>query len=279
MLTNLCDVHTHTVASRHAYSTIEENARMGSERGMELVGSTDHFGCMLASGVQLDGTGADIRDYQYFLDYLVWPREWYGVTILRGVEADIVDAQGHLFGHGIPAPNKIPGDPYPEAFDLETRVLLDTDYAIASVHTKSFTLDATRTQNTQMYIDALKHPKVLILGHLGRMGVDFEYAPVIEAARDMNKLVEINNSTFSSYPAGSQRCRQIALLCAELGCKVSLGTDAHVSYSIGNFQNAVAMLEEIGFPQELVATTNRETFLQAMRLANIKPASRNPLVL
>lgn len=91
MLENRCDVHTHTVASRHAYSTVEENVRAASERGVDLLGVTDHFSCMTSVGVQTDGTGADIRDYQSFLDTVVWPREWHGVTLLRGAEADIVD--------------------------------------------------------------------------------------------------------------------------------------------------------------------------------------------
>ena len=36
------DVHTHTVASGHAYSTIDENVRYASEQGFELVGISDH---------------------------------------------------------------------------------------------------------------------------------------------------------------------------------------------------------------------------------------------
>ena len=279
LLENRCDVHTHTVASRHAYSTVEENVRAASERGVDLLGVTDHFSCMTSVGVQTDGTGADIRDYQSFLDTVVWPREWHGVTLLRGAEADIVDVQGTLFGHGIPMPNKIPGDPYPEPLDLETRILSDTDYAIASVHIKTFCNLATPAQNAAMYVHALEHPKVLILGHIGRLGIDFELDPVIEAARDLGKLIEINNSTVIAYPAAQERCRRIAQRCAELGCSISLGTDAHISYTVGRFDQALEMLEEIDFPQELIATCSRESFLDAMRAARIEPARRNPLVL
>ena len=35
-----CDVHTHTLASRHAYSTIEENVRAAADQNFELLGST-----------------------------------------------------------------------------------------------------------------------------------------------------------------------------------------------------------------------------------------------
>ena len=33
-----CDIHTHTIFSRHAYSTIGENVAVCRERGMELLG-------------------------------------------------------------------------------------------------------------------------------------------------------------------------------------------------------------------------------------------------
>ena len=33
MLTNRCDVHTHTLFSRHAYSTIRENVLAAAEQG------------------------------------------------------------------------------------------------------------------------------------------------------------------------------------------------------------------------------------------------------
>ena len=277
MLENRCDVHTHTVASRHAYSTIGENVRAASERGIDLLGSTDHFSCMTSPGVALDGTGADLRDYQSFLDTVIWPRAWHGVTLLRGAEIDIVDAEGTLFGHGIPAPDKISGEPYPERLDLETRVLSDVDYAIASVHIRTFCDAATPAQNTAMYIHALEHPKVLILGHIGRLGIDFELDPVLQAARDLGKLIEINNSTLGFGPAAHGRCRHIAQRCAELGCSVSLGTDAHISFQVGRFDQALEMLEEIGFPQELVATRSREAFLGALHGAHIEPARRNPL--
>ena len=36
--TILGDVHTHTLYSRHAYSTIEENVRAAAEAGLEILG-------------------------------------------------------------------------------------------------------------------------------------------------------------------------------------------------------------------------------------------------
>ena len=48
-----------------------------------------------------------------------------------------------------------------------------------------------------------------------------------------------------------------------------MNTDAHICLGIGQFGHALALLDEIHFPQELVATTNAETFLSAFDEANI----------
>ena len=48
-----------------------------------------------------------------------------------------------------------------------------------------------------------------------------------------------------------------------------MNTDAHICMGIGRFGHALAMLEEVHFPQELIATTSAETFLNAVDAANI----------
>ena len=97
-------------------------------------------------------------------------------------------------------------------------------------------------------------------------GVPFEMDAVLTAARDMHKMIEINaeslrRSQFSSI------CRDIAVRCAELGVTISTASDAHISTRIGRFDELEAMLDEIGFPEELVACRSREAFLAAMRAA------------
>ncbi len=88
------DVHTHTLYSRHAYSTIEENVRAAAEAGLEILGSADHFSGMLYSEQHL-------RNFQYLINMGVWPRTWHGVTVLHGCEADVVSLDGSLFGQDI----------------------------------------------------------------------------------------------------------------------------------------------------------------------------------
>lgn len=255
-----CDVHTHTLASRHAYSTIDENVRAAAEQNFEVLGSTDHFSGMLYPE-------RDVRNFQFFFNVKSWPREWHGVTLLHGCEADIVDGDGHLFGYDIPVDREINGAPLKHPTTLKKRVFRDCDYVIASIHRKDFTLGQTPAQNTQMYINALQDPKVLILGHVGRSGVDFELDPVLEAARDLGKLIEINESSIAE-PAKAKkslrRCEHVAQRCAELGCMVSFGSDAHISPKVGGYAKTKELLESVDFPEELVACSSAERFLSLL---------------
>ena len=88
-----CDIHTHTMFSAHAYSTIEENVYWAAERGLQVLGSADHLSSMVSPCPN------DLRSYQFFINQDVWPRIWSGVLVLRGAEADIVGRKPVWRGH------------------------------------------------------------------------------------------------------------------------------------------------------------------------------------
>lgn len=254
-----CDVHTHTVFSRHAYSTIGECVAAARAAGLELLGSTDHYSSMISPSLH-------IRDYQHFINFEVWPRVWDGVRVLHGVEADIVDLQGHLFGWDHMLREGITGRRFLMPHTLKDHVWHGIDYAIASIHDQTFAADATLAQATDMYVRVLEDPKVLIVGHPGRAGVPFELDPVLLAAKDLGKLIEINEHSFAEHYGASTHltCRRIAERCAELGVMISVGTDAHIACDVGRFDMVSALLDEIHFPNELVATRDAKTFLDVL---------------
>ncbi|MCI1665735.1 MAG: phosphatase [Atopobiaceae bacterium] len=259
-LTNLCDVHTHTVFTRHAYSTIEENVRAASEAGLELLGSADHFSDMMYPA-------DDYRDWQYFINMAAWPREWHGVRLLHGIECDIVDLSGHLFGWDVPVADSIVGDARDSHRTLYESIVPRQDYAIASIHGKVFCKGATQGSLTDMYVGALDDPHVLILGHTGRSGIDFDIDTVLAHAKQTHKLIEINEHSFGSSRHIDGRCRDIACRCAEMGVQIAVNTDAHISCAVGRFDQSLDLLESIHFPQELVATRSAEAFLAAREAA------------
>lgn len=262
-----CDIHTHTLFSRHAYSTIGECVAAAKAVGLELLGSTDHYSAMISAASPQSPTY--VRDYQHFINFDVWPRVWDGIYVMRGVEADIVDLDGHLFGWDIVLREGITGRAFANERTLQEYMWQGIDYAIASIHDQTFTEGATLAQTTDMYVRALEDPKVLSIGHPGRAGVPFDIDTVLIAAKELGKLVEINEHSFERHYGRKRHkaCRRIAERCAELGVLISVATDAHIACDVGRFSATHALLEEIHFPPELIATRNKDVFLQVLKRA------------
>ena len=67
-----------------------------------------------------------------------------------------------------------------------------------------------------------------------------------------------------------ENCRRIAELCKKHGTGIVVSSDAHFFMDIGNYSKAVAMLNEIDFPEELVMNRTYETFSEYLENARGK---------
>ena len=256
------DLHTHTQASGHAYSTIAENIANARSLGLEAVGIADHY-----SGMFYPST--DFGYYASFSNYKAIPENWDGVHFLKGAEADIVSLDGKLFGYDLTAP-RFSSDMPPLTY--EQLLLGRLDYVIASVHFSDFTKDASLAETTEMYCKALQHPKVLMIGHIGRAKVPFDIDEVLLTAKSLNKMIEINEASFG-YPEDiTGMCRRVAKRCAELGVKIAVNSDAHAAWYVGRYEKAPKMLEEIGFPEELIGNRDFETITRVLEEAGTRAA-------
>ncbi len=81
----LIDTHTHTIASGHAYNTIKEMAQSASEKGLELLGITEH-------AMKMPGTCHSF----YFANLKMLERKMFGVEMLFGVELNILNQDGEV---------------------------------------------------------------------------------------------------------------------------------------------------------------------------------------
>ena len=59
-------------------------------------------------------------------------------------------------------------------------------------------------------------------------------------------------------------------LCMEYEAPIILGSDAHTQEDIGNFQYALLLLEEIGFPKELVVNRSVEDYKKYINRFTLK---------
>lgn len=224
----LFDSHTHTLASTHAYSTVTEMAKTASERGMEAIAITDHAPAL-----------PDAPHIWHFRNLKNIPREIYGVKILYGVEANILDLEGNI--------------------DMEPDILEKLDVVNASIHEPSYK-DCGAKDHTSAYMGVVNNPYIDIICHSGSPKFAYDYEKIIDLAKKNHKLIEINNHSFMVRKASIPNCRKIAELCKEKEVGIVVSSDAHISFDLGNYDYALDMLKEISFPEKLIMNRNLAAF-------------------
>lgn len=227
------DVHTHTLASGHAFSTLQEMAQAAAEKGLELLGITEH-----APGIP--GTCEPI----YFRNLHVVPRQMYGVNLLLGAEINILDTEGRL--------------------DMDDHYLQMLDLCIAGVHSLCYT-PGTREENTHGMIEAISHPGIHIISHPGDGTAQLDFEPIVLAAKEHHTLLEINNSSLKPIRHKTEargNNLEILRLCRRYEVPVILGSDAHISFDIARYDYLYELLQETEFPEELIMNREVETFKQ-----------------
>jgi putative hydrolase len=246
--------------SNHAFSTIEENAIHAKEKGLEAIAMTDHFGF----GYGFSAIPKNL-DFGASLNMEALPQTIHGVRILSGTEIDIVDFDGHLAGYDAPLP-------FEKGMTYEQVVLEERDVAIASVHRFDHCKEGTVSQNTRLYCLVAENPKINIIGHCIRSGLPFDIDEVLQVARKVSCLIEINEHSFDSGEPVICEIRRLMLRCAEMGVNIVVSSDAHSAFYVGEFTRALGLLEEIHFPQELIANLSLERFLGILTKRSTKSA-------
>lgn len=217
------DTHTHTLASGHAYSTIREMAAAAAEKGLKVLGITEH-------APKMPGSCREI----YFRNLSVVDREYYGVRLLLGCELNILDFEGHV--------------------DLPAEVLKKMDLVIASMHTPCME-KGSRSDYTRAYLRVMENPYVHIIGHPDDSRFPVDYLALVRAAKKTGKVLELNNHSLD--PRGTRvgaeaNDLEMLKLCREYKVPVTVGSDAHVDSMVGNHGHAYRLLEQMDFPEDLV---------------------------
>lgn len=232
----LMDLHTHTIASGHAYSTISEMIDTAAQKGLKLFGITEHAPAM-------PGTCNEL----YYLNFRVIPRHQQGMQILLGSEVNIIDLDGSM--------------------DFDDKMLDIMDLVIASMHTPCLT-PGSREENTRAYINVMNHPKVTIIGHPddGRYPIDAE--AFVKEAKETKTVIEVNNNSLN--PRGfrqnsKENYKTILKYCEIYEVPVVVNSDAHICYDVANFGYAKRFFQEIDFPKELVLNFDVDAFLSYLK--------------
>ncbi|MCK8828047.1 phosphatase [Natroniella acetigena] len=226
----VADLHTHTIASGHAYSTVKEMAAGAKQNGIEVMAITDH-GPNMPGGSHL----------YHFGNLRVVPNEIEGIRIIKGVEANIFDGLGQL--------------------DLPVEVLANLDLVLAGFHVGAGYNPRSKEENTAAMINTMRNPLVDIIVHPGNPEYEVEINEVLQAAKEEQTLLEINNSSYYSRPGSKERCLEIAKKAKEIGVKLSLGTDAHYFEQVGKFDLALELVKKAELTADDILNTSVQQVL------------------
>lgn len=220
----LSDLHTHTIASGHGTQcTISDMAKTAAEKGIRLLGITDHGPATLAAGTE-----------SYFRSLSFSPHKRFGIELLYGVELNVLDTEGHV--------------------DLPEELLSRLDYAIVSMHQQNFK-SRSRDENTEAFINAMKNPSIKILGHSDNPAYPLDYEALAQCAKAHGVIFEINEASLAPYGYRGDttaNSREILRCCRKYELPLLLSSDSHGSEHIGDFTYAAEFVHQEMFPEQLI---------------------------
>ena len=221
------DLHDHTTWSDGTRS-IEQMARAAAERKREYLSISDHSpGRAVANGLNAERLHAQIAEIKK-------ARDQYGVHLLCSSEVDI-RADGSL--------------------DWPDEILAELDIVVASIHS-AFT--RSKAEQTERLIRAIRNPFVNIIGHPTgaliekRAGYEFDQEAVFRAAAQSGTAMEIN-----ANPKRLDLNAAMARRAKEMGCTISIDTDAHSVEMLDHMHFGVGTARKAGLTSADVLNTRR----------------------
>lgn len=226
----LLDIHTHTLASGHAYGSIREMAYEAQQKGLYILGVSDH-----APGIP--GTCDPI----YFTNLDKIPKKLHDVEILHGCEINVLN-DGTL--------------------SLEQKYIDRLDYTIVGIHRQCYK-DVGIKENTQNLISCMKNKNVYFVSHPDDDNTALDYEELVIAAKKYHVALELNNSSLLKQDQRLncvENYKAMLNLCQAHRVPIIVNSDAHDPSYVGRFNEACKLLDEVEFDKELILNTSIKKF-------------------
>ena len=171
----------------------------------------------------------------------------YGIELMLGAEINILDAKGNL--------------------DADEALMKRLDIRIAGIHLLCYE-HGTKEENTYGMVQAIRHPYIQIISHPGDGTALLDFEPMVLASKECGTLLEINNSSLKptrNKVDARDNNRELLRLCKRYEVPVILGSDAHISFDIANYEYLYPLLQETEFPEELIVNRSVEVFKKCLK--------------
>lgn len=235
------DTHVHSIASGHAFNTINEIMTFANRKNMELVCITEH-------GPSMKGA----PHTEYFEMVAEVPLKFDNCICLMGCECNIIDQHGHL--------------------DLDDKFLKDLDVVLIGLDRLTpYPEHSTKEMNTSAVINAMKNPYADIVAHPYRENFPVDIEVVVKAAAQYKCMLELNCRIFSkasNVDALTEVYSKMLKLCVEYGVPVVIGTDAHIAFGIGDASSLNPVKKSIDIQNEIIVNTSKAFVKLLLRKRN-----------
>jgi len=208
------DLHAHSKAS-DGHDSLIAMAEAAQRLGLEYLAITDHSKHLtVAHGMD----AARLLKQAGEIDRL--NRQLSGITLLKGIEVDILD-DGSL--------------------DLPDSVLAGLDIVVAAVHSK---FDLPRARQTERILKALANPHVHILAHpSGRLieqreAYDVDMQKILRAAKAHAVALEVN-----AHPDRLDLTDTHCRAAKQEGALLSINSDAHSTFELSALRFGVGQAQ------------------------------------
>nr|WP_314278878.1 PHP domain-containing protein [uncultured Peptostreptococcus sp.] len=232
----LADYHTHTIFScgnnenrRHAKGTIEENVLAAIDKGLEIIGISEHGFNHSFYGLSKENAKKQREE----IDRL--NKKYPQIKILMGMECNILDDTGRI---------DMPEDMV-QYFDY---ILAGYHYGVRPSsfksllhHIDNFLFSGrlfSENYNTRAIIRAMEKYKIKYITHPGDKGI-IDIQRVAQAALETNTGLEINGH---HDRLSASMIRSIS----HMDIKFYIGSDAHKPENIANFDKAYKIIKDSG---------------------------------
>jgi len=205
------DLHTHSVASGHAYSTVLELAQAGTARGLEAIAITDH-----GPGLPQGPHPFHFSNQSRFV-HLRAP-----CCILSGVEDDLSGPDGQLY--------------------LSEQLLAPLDVVLVGVHPYGWAGTATRAAIQRSLLRAMERPRVKGVTHPVNAWVELDVKEIVRQAAATGTAVELNMSKIAGL---APRLRQFLEWVRAFDAPLMINSDAHCAGEVGLFDGLDQFIELI----------------------------------
>lgn len=218
------DLHVHSLFSQCGLHTILELLERARSLGMKGIAITDH-------GLTVGG-----RLNSVFFERFISP--FPEVDVFKGVECNLLDAKGTI--------------------DFPVKYRKFIDIALLGIHPNTEKGGGVRLY-TDMLLKAIdRNPHLDVITHPNdpNYPVDFDELARFAAERDV--ALELNNSKIRYARSTVDEVKKLIAACVKYSCPVVVNSDTHAIHELGDDASIRTVIEEVGFPEELIVNRTAE---------------------